>query len=270
MRIVVLSVNHVYANKVVKDLIKEFGKEIVLIIEPSGLLPKKSLLASLKKILKICGFEYVFYQSAKILLFRGIGSFYTYISPQNYTGKFFLMEKLAKLRMIDIIRVRDVNDRGTLKLITNKKPDLIVSVFFNQILDEKTIKISKLGAINIHPGYLPQYKGTSPVYWALVNGEKFVGVSIHKIDKGVDTGPIYKRVRIKVETQDTEDSLYWKCVKEGSGSLIDIIKQIKKGKLKELKNRGGKFYSFPAKESIKKFKGNNRRFLNLQDYLFSD
>lgn len=267
MRIVVLSVNQIYANKIVNRLIEEFKNEIVLIVLPKNLLPKKSLLSSLKKILKICGFEYFFYQSLKMLLFKGIGALYTFIFPQKYNGKFFLMEKLALLRMIDIIRVRDVNDREVLKILIKKKPDLIVSVFFNQILEKKILKIPKIGAINIHPSYLPKYKGTSPIYWALVNGEKSVGVSIHKIDEGVDTGPIFKRVKIKVEIEDTEDSLYWKCVLEGSMELTGLIKKLKRGEVRSFPNSGGGFFSFPTKESVKKFKENKRSFFKPRQFL---
>lgn len=267
MRIIILSVNQIYANKVVKDLIEEFKKEIVLIVEPKGLLPKESLLTSLKKILSISGFEYFFYQSVKILLFRVIGKIYTFIFPKNTEAKFYLMEKLAKSKMIEIIRVWDVNHWSILKLLTEKKADLIISVFFNQILDKKIIKIPKIGAVNIHPGYLPDYKGTSPIYWALVNKEKYAGVSIHKIDEGVDTGPIYKRVKIRIGMQDTEDSLYWKCVMEGSGELIDIIKKLKRGEPRSLSNRGGNFFSFPTKESVKKFRDNKRSFFKLRQFL---
>lgn len=268
MRIIILSVNQIYANKVVKDLLEEFKKEIVLIIEPKGLLPKESLLTSLKKILRISGFEYFIHQSAKILLFRVIGKIYTFVFPKNTYSKFYLMKKLAKSKMIDIINVRDVNHWSMLELIKKKKADLIISVFFNQILDKKIIKIPKIGAVNIHPGYLPDYKGTSPVYWALVNSEKYAGISIHKIDEGIDTGPIYKRVKIRIGMQDTEDSLYWKCVIEGSRELIDIIKKLKKGEPRSLSNRGGNFFSFPTKKSVKKFRDNKRSFFKLRQFLF--
>lgn len=270
MRIIILSVNHIYANKIVKDLIKEFKKKIVLIVEPKGLLPKKSLFASLKIYLHISGFEYVFYQSVRVLLFRIIGKFYTFIFPKNIDGKFYLKEKLAKINKIDIIKVSDVNNESVSEKLIKKRPDLIVSVFFNQILDEKIIGIPKKGSINVHPGFLPKYRGISPIFWSLLNEEKFIWVSIHTIDRGIDSGPILKRIKIYVEKADSEDSLYWKCAIVGSKALIDVIKRIKKGKLKTIKNKGGKFYSFPTKDSIKKFREYKRSFLNLRDYLFSD
>lgn len=267
MRIIILSANQIYANKVVKDLINEFGKEIVLIVEPAGLLPRESFVISLRKILRICGFEYFFYQSLKIILFKGIGYFYTIIFSDNIHSKFFLMRKLANLKMIDIIKVKDINDDMVLELVDKKRPDLIVSVFFNQLLNKKVLKIPRLGAINIHPGLLPGYRGTSPIFWSLVNGEKFSGVSIHKMDEGIDTGEIYKKVKIDIENQDTEDSLYWKSVCMGSGELIKVIKKINRGSVRTLLNRGGKFFSFPTKASVKQFKKNKRSFLKLRQFI---
>lgn len=267
MRIIILSASQIYANKVVKELIEEFNKEIVLIAEPKSIIAKKSLYFSLKKLIHISGFEYVFYQAVKMLLFKLIGKFYTHFFPKDSKNKFFLKESLAKLYKINIVKLSDANNKQAFKIFLKLKPDLIVSVFFNQLLDKKILEIPRLGAINIHPGLLPGYRGTSPIYWSLVNGEKFTGVSIHKIDEGIDTGGIYKKVKIEIDDQDTEDSLYWKSVCKGSGELIDVIKKLKKGNLKTVSNKGGRFFSFPSRESIKQFKQNKRSFLRLRQFI---
>ena len=125
-----------------------------------------------------------------------------------------------------------------------------------------------MGTINFHPAYLPNYKGVSPIFWSLVNKDRYSGVTIHYIDEGVDTGKIIVRKKINIEKEDTEDSLYWKSVVLGSQMLIKTIEDIKSGKLKTLTNKKGNYYSFPTKESVKKFKKNGRGFFRLSEYLF--
>lgn len=61
---------------------------------------------------------------------------------------------------------------------------------FNKILPESLIVKNALGIINLHAGRLPQYRGGSPLNWQIINGESLIGVTIHQLDGGIDTGPI--------------------------------------------------------------------------------
>jgi len=61
---------------------------------------------------------------------------------------------------------------------------------FNKILPESLIAKNALGIINLHAGRLPQYRGGSPLNWQIINGESLIGVTIHQIDGGIDTGPV--------------------------------------------------------------------------------
>lgn len=61
---------------------------------------------------------------------------------------------------------------------------------FNKILPELLIEKNALGIINLHAGRLPQYRGGSPLNWQIINGESLIGVTIHQVDGGIDTGPI--------------------------------------------------------------------------------
>jgi len=74
--------------------------------------------------------------------------------------------------------------------ISNIEPDILVSVSFKFILPETLIKIPRLGAINVHGSLLPKYRGRAPSAWAIINGEKTTGVSVHFMDEGCDTGNI--------------------------------------------------------------------------------
>ena len=89
------------------------------------------------------------------------------------------------------------------KIIFSLKPDLIVIADYKYIIPENIIAIPRLGAINFHPSILPKYRGRAPVNWAIINGEDRVGLTVHFIDKGIDSGPIIDQKIINVSFEDT-------------------------------------------------------------------
>lgn len=70
------------------------------------------------------------------------------------------------------------------------RPDLLVLYGFNWILPPAVFGVPRFGAINVHPSLLPRYRGPAPVHWAIRNGDPEIGVTVHRLDAGVDTGPI--------------------------------------------------------------------------------
>ena len=106
-----------------------------------------------------------------------------------------------------------------------------------------------------------------PIFWCLLNEEKHVGVTVHYIDEGIDSGPIIYRRKIKVTRLDTEDTLYWKCVREGENLLEAAILDISKKRVKTLTNLGGKYYSFPTSKAVNRFRAKGKSFVNFKDYL---
>ena len=265
MKIVVLTVDQIYANALVKDLLSSFGNDIKLIVEPKSQLKGKTTFQMILKYLKTCGLYYTISQSIKLGIFKLLSKIFFF--PGRGDNKFYSYKKFADKLKVRHLTVEDVNSSAFLDKLRRIKPDLIVSVLFSHILKEEIIKLPKKGVINIHPAHLPDYKGISPVFWSLVNGEKHSGVSVHFIDKGIDTGGIIARKKVKIEESDTEDSLYWKCIRTGSDFLIESIKNALRGKVKTVSNKRGSYYSFPIKEAVKKFRARGKSFFRLDEYL---
>lgn len=241
-----------------------------MIIESNVLVPRKSLVASLSKYIKISGLYYVGSQFIKQSFYKSISIIISHLFFEvKSLGKFLSFKRQAKKYNIRIIKTKDINDKNTMKIIKNKKPDLIVSVFFNQVLEKEVIQLAKFGAINIHPAFLPNYKGVSPIFWALAKNEKYCGISVHFMDEKIDTGLIVNRKKIPIISSDTEDSLYWRCAKAGSPLLIKSIKQVFSFKTKLIKNLNGSYNSFPTKEAVKSFR-KKRAFFNLKEFIFTN
>jgi hypothetical protein len=83
------------------------------------------------------------------------------------------------------------------------KPDLFLVNSYSMILGAPLLSLPRHGAINVHGALLPAYRGANPMEWALINGERETGVTVHLIDPGIDTGPIIGQARVPIAFEDT-------------------------------------------------------------------
>ena len=94
-----------------------------------------------------------------------------------------------------------------LKNINDFAPDLICVAAYGKILTKEILEAPKIACINIHASILPKYRGAAPINRAIIDGEKETGVTIMDMDLGMDTGNIISIERIKIENNDTPESL---------------------------------------------------------------
>ena len=113
-----------------------------------------------------------------------------------------------------------------LEKVIRYKCDLFVSMSFNQIFRKKILEIPPLGVINCHAGKLPEYRGRNILNWVLINDESEFGITVHYVDRGIDTGDIIKQNVYPIKDSDTYKTLlevaYIQCAK----ILYDSIKSI--------------------------------------------
>lgn len=120
-------------------------------------------------------------------------------------------------------------------------PVLGVSSGF-EIISEKIFRRPKLGFINIHPSYLPYYKGANPFYHMLLNNEKEGGVSIHRISRQADCGKIIARTKYRINFED-DIAILIKKAELGAVKLLDkYLARILKGPVREIINPPGNYY----------------------------
>ena len=124
----------------------------------------------------------------------------------------------------DKIKTEGVQDLKALN------PDVIVTCAFGQILSQEIIDIPKLGVINVHASLLPKYRGASPIHFAILNGEKFTGVTIMKTDAGIDTGDMLIKEEVEIESEETCGELFSRLSLIGADLLVKGLTLIKDGK----------------------------------------
>jgi methionyl-tRNA formyltransferase len=102
-------------------------------------------------------------------------------------------------------------------------PDLIVVAAFGQILRPAVLDLPRYGCLNVHASLLPRWRGAAPIQAAILSGDPETGVTIMRMDPGVDTGPILSQRSIPILPDDTADSLGQRLAQLGADLLIDTL-----------------------------------------------
>ena len=110
-------------------------------------------------------------------------------------------------------------------------PDLIVVAAFGQILEKDVLDLPHHGCLNVHASLLPRWRGVSPIQAAIINGDNLTGVTIMKMDEGVDTGDILAQDTIHIEAGDTGGSLFNKLAQLGADLLLKTLPSYIKGEI---------------------------------------
>lgn len=127
--------------------------------------------------------------------------------------------------------VPNVNDAGFVDTIRAHGADLFVSMSFDQILRGPIREAAPLGFINCHAGALPFYRGRNILNWALINGEERVGVTVHFVDDGIDTGDIIRQDFIAVAPADDYGSLLAKAYDACAETLTAALGDFAEGRV---------------------------------------
>jgi methionyl-tRNA formyltransferase len=114
-----------------------------------------------------------------------------------------------------------------------EKPDLIVVAAYGHILPKAILDIPKYGCINVHASILPRYRGAAPINWAVARGETKTGVTIMKMDVGMDTGPMLHVRELPIGDDDTAETIYPRLAELGAQALVEALQLLHDGKLVE-------------------------------------
>jgi len=157
---------------------------------------------------------------------------------------------------------QDTIDRSGVKIYSGKEfhncldiavgtCDYSLLVYFNRIIPKRYINNT---IINIHPGKLPDYRGVQPVFWTLLKNEKEIGLSVHLIDEGIDTGPICEMFILPIKKRSIADIMI-SCSKVLEKNIIPILNRLYKNniELKYQNKEEGMYFSRPKASDIRKF-----------------
>jgi len=219
---------------------------IVNDVSPFG--KKESFLQKAKKTYDIFGLKFFLHYSIKFIKSKLDES-------KNIT------KLLERYNIPKIVLDEPINSVNSVNKIKSYEPDLLISILGNQIFKEDIINLAPKGCINLHTALLPKYRGLMPTFWVMKNNEKYTGVSVFFVDKGIDSGDIIIQKRVEIRDR-TQEELIKYTKKIGMESIIEAIDLIEKDKVKLIENDASKmtYFSFPTKADVEIFRKLGKRF----------
>jgi len=140
--------------------------------------------------------------------------------------KVFAIEKGIPVFQPEKLRSKEVKD-----MVKELNPEALVVASYGKIIPEDLLFIPPLGGINVHASILPKYRGAAPIERAILNCEEETGISIMKMDAGLDTGPVYTIKRIPIFPEDDKGTLTVKLANIGAETLLEVLPLIRDGKI---------------------------------------
>lgn len=124
-----------------------------------------------------------------------------------------------------------LSTKKTQELIRRIGPDVIIVAAYGKILPEEILSIPQFGCINVHASLLPRWRGAAPIQAAIFAGDEETGVSIMRMDPGLDTGPVYLQKKIPILPEDTGGELSKRLATLGATALIESLPGILAGNI---------------------------------------
>jgi len=152
----------------------------------------------------------------------------------------------AKNTKLPLITPQSLKADETKERLLGLSPDLFIIADYGKILPATLLKIPRTASIGVHPSMLPLYRGPAPINWALLKGDKETGVTIFKMDEGLDTGGIILQKAVAISDSDNAYTLHEKLAHEGAKLLIESLNLLKKGVFK-VTAQNEAFSSFASK-----------------------
>ena len=139
---------------------------------------------------------------------------------------------------LTVLQPARVGDDAFLETFRTLAPDLVVVAAFGQILPGEIIHGPRLGCINIHPSLLPKYRGAAPINWALIRSEEKTGVTIMRMDEGVDSGAILLQEETPIGEEESCGELHDRLANMGAELLLIALAMLQTGTLRPLPQDG--------------------------------
>jgi len=124
---------------------------------------------------------------------------------------------------LDIFQPEKVRCVEARQIIASKKPDLIVVAAYGQILPQSLLDLPRLGCLNVHASLLPKHRGAAPIQWAILNDDSETGVTIMRVDAGLDTGDILTVEKTAILASDNAQTLHDRLALMGARLLLQTI-----------------------------------------------
>ena len=153
------------------------------------------------------------------------------------------VKQLALQLNLPVLQPEKARSHDFVATLGKLMPDIIVVVAYGQILPQTILDLPRLGCLNLHTSLLPKYRGAAPIQWAILDGEAETGVTIMKMDAGLDTGDILSQTATPIQPSDTSQTLHHRLAILGAELLVETIPHFAVGTIAPKKQPDGSNYA---------------------------
>ena len=146
-------------------------------------------------------------------------------SGRGHKIKFSPVKQFALDNNIPVLQYKSISKEGY-DDIKAFNPDVLITASFGQILRQNILDLAPKGVVNVHTSLLPQYRGSCPINWVIIKGEKTTGVSIMQTDIGLDTGDVMLTQTLDILPDETAGELTLRLADLGGDLLLKALEQV--------------------------------------------
>lgn len=143
------------------------------------------------------------------------------------------LSRIAQHLDVPLLRAWRINDEHSRMSLVGMQPEVVVMASFDQIIGARALAVPAHGWLNAHPSLIPQYRGPEPVYWAIADGARESGITLHRAVPKVDAGPIMAQATVPIEADDNAGSLTKRIARRG----VDVLREAVDGMMRDLPGR---------------------------------
>ncbi|SHJ95991.1 methionyl-tRNA formyltransferase [Desulforamulus aeronauticus] len=138
---------------------------------------------------------------------------------------------LALQHNISVLQPATIKTEDFLQTLRELQPTCIVVVAYGKILPQAVLQLPPKGCINVHASLLPYYRGSAPIHWSVMNGERETGVTTMFMDEGMDTGDMILKKYLTIAPQDNVGLVHDRLAKLGAELLIETMDLLEQGEV---------------------------------------
>jgi methionyl-tRNA formyltransferase len=135
---------------------------------------------------------------------------------------------LPQVPILQPLKIRTGELEAALRALA---PDVAIVVAYGRILHQPLLDLPRFGCWNLHASLLPKFRGAAPIQWSIMRGERETGVSLMRMEAGLDTGPVAATVRCEITAQDTTATLSPRLAAQGAALLVETLPALTRGDL---------------------------------------
>lgn len=231
----------------------------------------EGLLKETAKYLRNSGVAYLLYLSTMQILFKPFAPLASLIG--RITGRrrrAFTLKQVCKKNCLKIVRARNVNEPDFVRQIADMKPDLVVLLYFDQILKAPIIATPKFGVVNTHPGLLPENRGPAPGFWAIRMQHTEIGAAVHMInDTQIDAGPVLGTRMVERKANKSMVAVDCESMRIGTDLAIEAVRDIENGTAVPIRQDPARqrYYPHPSRQELRQFWRQGGRLFRFSEFV---